>query len=164
MPIEIQVRRDTQANWTANSTVVPASGEWCFESDTNRVKIGDGSTTWASLLYSSNPRITLITGNTATPAINTDKCDEVHITGQTTGINTFTSSLTGTPVEGQVLVIAVSSSSQATTLAWGTSFESSSITLPTSLSAAALSGANYRLDITLIYNSETSKWRCVGVA
>ena len=48
--VTIQVRRDTAANWTsANPTL--AQGEWAYETDTNKIKIGNGSTAWASLPY-----------------------------------------------------------------------------------------------------------------
>jgi hypothetical protein len=47
---KIQLRRDTAANWTsANPTL--ASGEIGLETDTDKVKIGDGSTAWTSLGY-----------------------------------------------------------------------------------------------------------------
>jgi hypothetical protein len=50
MTTQLQVRRDTAANWTsANPTLL--SGEIGFESDTNRIKMGDGTTAWTSLLY-----------------------------------------------------------------------------------------------------------------
>lgn len=46
----LQLRRDTAANWTsANPTL--AAGQPGFETDTGRVKIGDGSTAWTSLVY-----------------------------------------------------------------------------------------------------------------
>ena len=46
----IQIRRDTAANWTsANPTL--AQGELGVETDTLKIKIGDGSTTWASASY-----------------------------------------------------------------------------------------------------------------
>lgn len=46
----LQLRRDTAANWTsANPTL--AAGQPGFETDTGRVKIGDGSTAWTSLAY-----------------------------------------------------------------------------------------------------------------
>jgi hypothetical protein len=54
MPVvtQIQVRRGTAAQWTsANPTL--ASGEWGFETDTNKTKIGDGSTAWTSLAYAT---------------------------------------------------------------------------------------------------------------
>ena len=46
----IQIRRDTAANWTsANPTL--AQGELGAETDTDKIKIGDGSTAWSSLAY-----------------------------------------------------------------------------------------------------------------
>ena len=50
MADRIQIRRDTATNWTsANPTL--ASGEWGYETDTGKLKIGTGSTTWTSLGY-----------------------------------------------------------------------------------------------------------------
>lgn len=43
-------RRDTAANWTAANPTLLA-GEIGIESNTNKIKIGDGSTAWASLAY-----------------------------------------------------------------------------------------------------------------
>mgnify|MGYP003624267434 FL=1 len=46
----IQIRRDTASNWTtANPTL--AQGEMGAETDTSKIKIGDGTTAWASLSY-----------------------------------------------------------------------------------------------------------------
>lgn len=50
MVIQIQVRRDTAANWTSNNPVL-AEGEWGYETDTKKFKIGDGTTHWGSLAY-----------------------------------------------------------------------------------------------------------------
>jgi hypothetical protein len=48
----IQVRRGTASEWRiANSTL--SAGEWGFETDSKRYKIGDGLTSWNSLPYSS---------------------------------------------------------------------------------------------------------------
>ena len=46
----LQMRRDSAADWTSNAPTL-ASGEWGYEDDTGKLKIGDGSTAWASLLY-----------------------------------------------------------------------------------------------------------------
>ena len=52
MSYQIQLRSDTAANWTSvNSTL--AQGEIGLETDTNRIKIGNGSTAWVSLAYAS---------------------------------------------------------------------------------------------------------------
>ncbi|HZS21994.1 MAG TPA: hypothetical protein VFA63_13550 [Pseudonocardiaceae bacterium] len=59
----IQIRRDTAANFTsANPTL--ANGEWALETDTKKMKIGDGSTAWTTLAYNIGA-----TGGTF-PAIN----------------------------------------------------------------------------------------------
>lgn len=50
MATRIQIRRDTAANWTTEDPVL-ASGEFALETDTNKIKCGDGSTAWASLNY-----------------------------------------------------------------------------------------------------------------
>ena len=50
MADQIQLRRDTAANWTsANPTL--ASGEFGLETDTDQFKVGDGTTAWTSLGY-----------------------------------------------------------------------------------------------------------------
>jgi hypothetical protein len=46
----IQLRRDTAANWTSVNPVL-ADGEAGIEKDTNKFKVGDGSTAWNSLPY-----------------------------------------------------------------------------------------------------------------
>ena len=45
-----KIRRDTAANWALNNPI-PLEGEWCLETDTGNVKIGDGSTAWNDLGY-----------------------------------------------------------------------------------------------------------------
>lgn len=50
MAVQIQIRRGTAANWTsANPTL--ADGELGYETDTAKLKAGDGSTSWTSLGY-----------------------------------------------------------------------------------------------------------------
>jgi hypothetical protein len=46
----IQLRRATAAAWTAANPILKP-GEAGFESDTRRLKIGDGTTAWNTLLY-----------------------------------------------------------------------------------------------------------------
>lgn len=50
MATRIQLRRDTEANWTsANPTL--SSGELAYSTDVNKIKIGNGSSSWSSLSY-----------------------------------------------------------------------------------------------------------------
>lgn len=60
---QIQVRRGTASQWTsANPTLT--SGEWGFETDTGKVKIGNGSTAWNSLGYTGAGDIEGVTAGT----------------------------------------------------------------------------------------------------
>jgi hypothetical protein len=60
---QIQIRRGTASQWTsANPTL--ASGEFGYESDTGKFKIGTGSTAWTSLSYQGAGTVTSITAGT----------------------------------------------------------------------------------------------------
>lgn len=50
MPAVIQVKRGTASSWISANTVL-AAGEVGFETDTKKMKVGDGSTAWTSLGY-----------------------------------------------------------------------------------------------------------------
>lgn len=110
----------------------------------------------------TNKRITkrvVNTSQSATPAINTDVTDISHIVGLAQAITSMTSSLSGTPVAGDSLVINITDNGTARAITWGTSFESSgNVTLPTTTVLGV------RLEIGFFWNTVTSKWRCVAVA
>lgn len=108
----------------------------------------------------TNKRITPRAGTTtssATPTINTDNYDYYSLTAQTVDITSFTTNLTGTPTDGQKLWISVTGTA-ARAITWGASFESSTATLPATTVTTA------RLDVGFVWNTATSKWRCVAVA
>jgi hypothetical protein len=72
---QIQVRRGTAAQWTSANPVL-AAGEWGAETDTLKVKIGNGSTAWNSLAYVGAGEVTLngvetLTNKTISGANNT---------------------------------------------------------------------------------------------
>ena len=54
MAVQIQFRRGTASEWTTADPTL-AAGELAIETDTDFYKIGDGSTAWTSLGYSSLP-------------------------------------------------------------------------------------------------------------
>jgi hypothetical protein len=56
MATQIKLRRDTNTNWTTNSTVVLAEGEIGVNLTSGQFKLGDGSSTWAQLTYFSEDR------------------------------------------------------------------------------------------------------------
>lgn len=50
MAFQYQIRRDLAASFTSvNPTLL--DGEWALETDTGKVKLGDGTTAWTSLGY-----------------------------------------------------------------------------------------------------------------
>ena len=52
MSVKIQFRRDTATNWTSANPVL-SQGEFGYETNTMKYKIGDGTTAWNSLAYSN---------------------------------------------------------------------------------------------------------------
>jgi len=103
-------------------------------------------------------RVLPLSAGSATPAINTNLYDVVHITAQNAAITSFTSSLSGTPVDGDTLRISITDDGTGRALTWGASFEASTVALPTTTVAST------RLDVGFFWNTETSKWRCVASA
>jgi hypothetical protein len=74
MPTKIQLRRDTASDWTSNNPTL-AAGEFGWESDTNRFKIGTGSANWTSLEYADTLKSLgdmTITGSTISAPSNGD--------------------------------------------------------------------------------------------
>jgi len=104
-----------------------------------------------------NPRVLASTANSATPTLNTDSYDMMVITGQSVAITNFSTNLTGTPVNGQKLWISITGTTSIA-ITWGTSFEASTVALPTTTSGTS------RLDIGFVWNVANSDWRCVAVA
>lgn len=70
MIVKFRFRRDTAANWTAANPIL-ALGEPGLETDTRRVKYGDGTTPWASLAYAGAEKANL-SGAAFTGAISVD--------------------------------------------------------------------------------------------
>lgn len=97
---QIQVRRGTASQWTsANPTL--AAGEWGYETDTGKVKIGNGSTAWASLGYTGSGTVTSITAGTGLSGgtITTSGTIAIDSTVATlTGSQTLTNKTLTTPV------------------------------------------------------------------
>ena len=70
MTTRIKLRRDTAANWTTENPIL-AEGEPGLETDTGKIKYGDGTTAWVSLDYaaggnslSDDQAVTVTVGNT----------------------------------------------------------------------------------------------------
>ena len=107
----------------------------------------------------TNKRITKRVGTVtshATPSINTDNVDMFTITALAEVISSMTTNLSGTPTNGQTLVIRLLDNGTARAITWGASFASRGATLPTT---TTLSKYTY---VGLIWNSTTSTWDCVA--
>jgi len=107
MAVRFQLRRDTAANW-ANTNPILALGEPGVETDTLRVKIGDGNTAWNSLGYSITKDFadltntpTTLAGYGVTDALTLNALSVTQTDGDggsdltynnTTGVFTFTAS------------------------------------------------------------------------
>jgi hypothetical protein len=64
MPVNtlLQMRRGTAATWTSTNPTLGA-GEWGYETDTGRAKVGDGVTVWTSLKYTKLRYDDIFTGS-----------------------------------------------------------------------------------------------------
>ena len=94
------------------------------------------------------------TASSATPTINVDNYEAYSITALAANITSFTTNLSGTPVDCQRLLIRIKDDGTARTIAWGTSFEDGSATLPTTTVLGKT------LLVGLIYDAVDSKWAC----
>jgi hypothetical protein len=106
--VQMQQRRDTAAGWTSADPTLLA-GELGFETDTNKIKIGDGSTAWSSLSYipafaiSAHP---LATADIADDAINGDKlANDITIANDLTVTNNLTVNGTTTTINSTTLQV-----------------------------------------------------------
>lgn len=50
MPVRLQFRRGTEAEWTLYNPIL-AEGEFGLATDTGQFKVGNGTTAWSSLPY-----------------------------------------------------------------------------------------------------------------
>jgi hypothetical protein len=139
--------------------------------DAGKVLTAAGATsvpTWETPISASstttftNKRWTARVGSTAssaTPAINTDNYDIFKITALAADITSMTSSLTGTPVDGDILEVQITGTATRA-IAWGASFVSTTVALPTTTSSTTT------LTVILQYYTTSSygnnKWHCVN--
>ena len=96
MPVvtQIQIRRGTASQWTSTNPIL-AAGELGAETDTNKIKCGNGSTAWNSLPYiASDGDITGVTAGTGISGGGTSGTVTVSIdtsvTADLTTAQTFT--------------------------------------------------------------------------
>lgn len=104
------------------------------------------------------PRIGTTTSS-ATPTINTDNVDIYQLTAQAADITSFTTNLSGTPYNGQVLEIQITGTA-ARAITWGSSFVASTISLPTTTVTTATLSVFFQWSTNSSYGS--NKWVCAN--
>lgn len=130
--LQLQQRRALASQWTSTNPVL-ADGEFAFETDTRKMKIGDGVTAWNSLAYAGLQGPSGPTGPASGPtgpsgeAANTGATGPIGSTGFTgptgpipTSAANFTVTGILTTSEIQETVSTVTSPGTFTTLDWST--------------------------------------------
>ena len=150
------------ATQLADGTVTDAEFQYINTLSSNAQTQISALPTASSTTTFTNKRITKRTSTEAssgTPTINTDNVDFHSVTALAAAITSFTTNLSGTPTEAQTLWIAITDNGTARAITWGASFESSgTVTLPTTTVVST------RMDVGFVWNTVTSKWRCVAKA
>ena len=120
-------------------------------SDYNGSGYDSKSVTGANIL---NPRVQSVTSS-ATVTADADANDLVVITAQAAGLTL--ANPTGTPVQGQPLMIRIKDNGTSRSITYGSQFRAIGVTLPT---ATTISKTTY---LGCVYNSTDTKWDVVGV-
>ncbi len=152
----------TISNKTINSSTINSpSGLVKGDVGLSNVDNTSDSAKNSSTVTLTNKRIRIRTNtvtSSATPSINTDSTDEFTITALSTDITSFTSGLSGTPDNGDMLLIRILDNGSARTISWGASFSQRGAALPSTTVASKY------LYVLFIWNSTASSWDCVSSA
>jgi hypothetical protein len=110
---QIQVRRGTASQWTSTNPTL-AAGEWGFESDTGKVKIGNGSTAWNSLGYTGAGDIEGVTAGTGLSGGGTSGTVTVSIDTSVTADLSTAQTLTNKTLTAPVINLALNAQTGTT--------------------------------------------------
>jgi len=115
MPVvtQIQIRRGTAAQWTSSNPTL-ASGEQGFETDTGKMKIGNGSTAWASLSYLGAGTVTSITAGTGLSGGTITSTGTIAIDTATTADLTTAQTLTNKTLTAPIINLALNAQTGTT--------------------------------------------------
>lgn len=95
-------------------------------------------------------------GSSATPTINTNLVDTHSITALAAAITSFTTNLTGNPVNSQKLYLRIKDDGTARDIAWGASFVAMGVPLPTTTVISKI------LTVGFSYDSVLGKFGCIA--
>lgn len=103
-------------------------------------------------------RSTVINAPGGTPTVNIGSWDQIAYTGLAAAITSMTTGLTGTPEDGQRLMLRFTDNGTARAITWGASFASTGVA--TLLATTVATKTHY---VGFIYNGTASTWDCVAV-
>lgn len=101
-------------------------------------------------------RIVTVSAPGATPTTNSDNNDIANFTGLGTAITSMTTNLSGTPADGDLLEFRFIDDGTARGITWGTSFASTTISLPTTTVISTC------LRVLVEWRAASSKWECLA--
>lgn len=103
------------------------------------------------------PRVVSVSSS-ATPTINTDNGDHFNLTALATAVTSFTTNLSGTPTDGQKIMIRIKDNGTARAITWGASFLSSG-----SAKLLTTTSVNMTHHNGFIWDAAKSAWVCIAV-
>lgn len=139
--------------WNATDTTISRVSAWVIAVE------GVTVPTISSTNTLTNKRVTkriLSVTQSATPAINTDNGDIMQITGLAQAITSMTTSLTGTPSAGDMMMIQITDNGTARAITWWASFASTTVTLPTTTVVSTM------LRVLFQRNNANTVWECIA--
>jgi hypothetical protein len=110
---QIQIRRGTASQWTSTNPTL-ASGEFGFETDTNKLKIGNGSTAWTSLGYTGAGSVTSITAGTGLSGGTITSTGTIAIDTATTADLTTAQTLTNKTLTAPIINLSLNAQTGTT--------------------------------------------------
>ena len=122
----------------------------------NALPTASSTTTFTNKRWT--PRVGSTTSS-ATPTINTDNYDIYKLTAQTVDISNASTNLTGSPNDGDIFEYQITGTATRN-ITWGTSFVSSTVTLPAATSSTATLTVIFQYYTTSSYGN--NKWVCVN--
>jgi len=109
----IQIRRGTASQWTSTNPTL-ASGEFGYETDTGKIKIGDGSTAWNSEPYIGAGTVSSITAGTGLSGGTITSTGTIAIDTATTADLTTAQTFTNKTLTAPVINLALNAQTGTT--------------------------------------------------
>jgi hypothetical protein len=109
----IQIRRGTASQWTSTNPTL-ASGEFGYETDTGKIKIGDGSTAWNSEPYIGAGTVSSITAGTGLSGGTITSTGTIAIDTATTADLTTAQTLTNKTLTAPIINLSLNAQTGTT--------------------------------------------------